>query len=457
MIGRMNRSLCRDEAGQALVLGALVLLVLALSVMVTAQLGHGISERIRVQDAADNAAYSAAVVVARSLNFISWVNRTIAAQYVAAMAVQGLVAVVDGMDAWMGMLSDTAQTLASLVCGLKRIAQACCAVCLIPVASAAACTLSSALDGVQEGLQAAVKVLRKAEEGLRQLSDWLDPIAAAVVLAIVYLNRYGMYLAQLGMKESTYALLLSTAAAKNFQTAILESTGGPNLNASGVGTTYRSVMGLLNGPGSYRGLFDEESEQIPDGGTAGDYDAMNAQQRSERLMAAIANATRTGAKDYPIQWETNNGVDVKKALPGGLGVVAGKIAGRVVGGSRLLRPMSDEAFTEEWGSANGGGMSLPIPSDKQNYLWTPGQDVASMTRGSALVSAEWVEAPIAFVNLISGGGSKKSWESKRPTRRATESIAATMGDMKSTPGSALPTPGPSPSAASRRTGMSSEG
>ena len=109
MISSFRKELGKNESGQAIILGAVSLLVLAVGIMSTAQLGWAIKERIQLQHAADNAAYTTATVVARSLNFISWTNRAMISQYVSAMAFQSLVSFLDSQ------LLMLAQICASLI------------------------------------------------------------------------------------------------------------------------------------------------------------------------------------------------------------------------------------------------------------------------------------------------------------------------------------------------------
>ena len=54
LIGEMRRTMREDEAGQALVIGAVSMLILALAVLVTIEMGWAIDQRIKVQNAADN-------------------------------------------------------------------------------------------------------------------------------------------------------------------------------------------------------------------------------------------------------------------------------------------------------------------------------------------------------------------------------------------------------------------
>ncbi|MGC4116618.1 MAG: hypothetical protein QM765_19015 [Myxococcales bacterium] len=349
LISRLNRSMREDEAGQALVLGALVMLVLALSVFVTVQLANGINERMRVQDAADNAAFSTAAAVARSLNFISWVNRTTATQYVAAMALQGLVALFDGVQAWTGVLGDMMQDLAVGVCALKRIAQACCAACILPPVMAAACIAAEGLEILQQALEAGAKIAWKVSDGIGSAIDAIDPVIAKLVLGISMFNHWIMYGTQKLMRLMMAALLSVGPVAGNFQTAIMEETAG-EVNKSNLGKGYLVAMGLLNGVNAYNNIFESEAEDI--GKDKMTYPAspqeLDKKQRAERLMAEITNSTRTGTKNMNVHWETNGGYSATDLL----GEIAGSIIGFITGdgvktASRLVMPMEDQHFTEE--------------------------------------------------------------------------------------------------------------
>ena len=105
MISSFRKELGKDESGQAIILGAVSLLVLAVGIMSTAQLGWAIKERIQLQHAADNAAYTTATMVARSMNFISWTNRAMISQYVSAMSFQSLMTYLDAQVVLVAQLA----------------------------------------------------------------------------------------------------------------------------------------------------------------------------------------------------------------------------------------------------------------------------------------------------------------------------------------------------------------
>ncbi len=67
----------RAQQGQSLVLACLLILALSLCVLTILHVGHGVNEKIRLQNTADAAAYSIAVMEARAFNFyVEGLNQT---------------------------------------------------------------------------------------------------------------------------------------------------------------------------------------------------------------------------------------------------------------------------------------------------------------------------------------------------------------------------------------------
>lgn len=83
MTARIRRRL-RDRRGQIMVLGALGVLLVALMLLLTLNIGQAVFEKIRVQQLADSAAFSAATQEARAFNFFAYTNRANIANLVAA-------------------------------------------------------------------------------------------------------------------------------------------------------------------------------------------------------------------------------------------------------------------------------------------------------------------------------------------------------------------------------------
>ncbi len=89
------------KRGQALVLACLVILVLCLAVLATLNLGHNVTERVRLQNTADAAAHSIAAMEARAFNFYAFSNRTQVSHYVSAMVWQSYLSFIYFSEAFL--------------------------------------------------------------------------------------------------------------------------------------------------------------------------------------------------------------------------------------------------------------------------------------------------------------------------------------------------------------------
>ncbi|XHF26768.1 pilus assembly protein [Corallococcus exercitus] len=97
------RRLRRDERGQAMVLGVVVMLVLAVTIMTSVGIGRGVYEKIKLQDAADAQAYSLAVKEARAYNFLAYTNRAMIVHYSAMLTVMSYVSHAVYLDRTIGV------------------------------------------------------------------------------------------------------------------------------------------------------------------------------------------------------------------------------------------------------------------------------------------------------------------------------------------------------------------
>lgn len=97
----------RSARGQTLVMFVLTLLVLSLTVMVTLGIASRVHDRMEAQIAADAAAYSEAVLTARTFNAISLVNRAQVGKMVAMAAVESLISWTGAGLGNMSELTDT--------------------------------------------------------------------------------------------------------------------------------------------------------------------------------------------------------------------------------------------------------------------------------------------------------------------------------------------------------------
>jgi len=102
MFHRGLRRLRRDERGQALVIGAVAMLVLCIAVLTSVSIGHGVYSKVKLQDAADAQAYSIAVKEARAYNFLAYTNRAMVVHYNAMLTFMSYVSHALYLDATIG-------------------------------------------------------------------------------------------------------------------------------------------------------------------------------------------------------------------------------------------------------------------------------------------------------------------------------------------------------------------
>ncbi|MDP7035488.1 MAG: pilus assembly protein TadG-related protein [Planctomycetota bacterium] len=76
-----SRGICRDERGQAMAFGVLTMLFLATFIAMTFDVGVTSHKKLRLQNAADMAAYGAANLEASNLSMVAFVNRGMAFVY----------------------------------------------------------------------------------------------------------------------------------------------------------------------------------------------------------------------------------------------------------------------------------------------------------------------------------------------------------------------------------------
>ncbi|WIG94835.1 pilus assembly protein [Myxococcus sp. SDU36] len=149
---RLLRRMRRDERGQAMVIGAVAMLVLAVSVMASVSIGHGVYEKIKLQDAADAQAYSIAVKEARAYNFLAYTNRAMVVHYSAMLTVMSYVSHAVYLD----------QTLRSAASVLKYI----------PVIGAVFAAVEAALKFWKAAVEVVSRVLIPILTGLN-IALWL--------------------------------------------------------------------------------------------------------------------------------------------------------------------------------------------------------------------------------------------------------------------------------------------
>lgn len=124
---KLLRRLRGDERGQALVVGAVAMLVLAVTVMTSVSIGHGVYEKIKLQDSADAQAYSLAVKEARAYNFLAYTNRAMIVHYSAMLTFMSYVSHALYLDMTIGKLASIAQyipVIGGIFAAVKQVIKA---------------------------------------------------------------------------------------------------------------------------------------------------------------------------------------------------------------------------------------------------------------------------------------------------------------------------------------------
>ena len=171
----------RSQRGQALPLGAIGLLVGALTVIATLNLGQAVHEKIRLQNSADAAAYSLAALEARSFNFIALTNRTQIVHYNTAMALQSYLS-------YTGFCLGIFGTMKDLLVDMDLAVQTGCA--FPPPANAPYLAVKTVSKLAAKFAGIAFKFLSKAYEILHDLT-------VPGVEALSYFNKYAIWQMQM--------------------------------------------------------------------------------------------------------------------------------------------------------------------------------------------------------------------------------------------------------------------
>jgi len=280
-VNRGGSGRARGRRGNAIVLGSVGLFIMALGVIATLNIGQAVSERIRLQNAADAAAYSLAAEEARLFNFFAFTNRAHVAHYASAMTVQSYVSYLSYVSGIYGSLRDLIWDAASIyqcICDLNIN---------YPPISPPYCAAA-------RGMSAAGNALGVVVEATRVALDLADREAAELVEALHLLNR-AIWRAQ--MQQGLMINLLLTSGGYPFVEENDEAVEFGVVNGfnalfnqlefnqvfdRGAGLNF-SLIGALSHPS------DIWSPRIHDSSNT-DEDV----EAARSVMTEIANATRHG-------------------------------------------------------------------------------------------------------------------------------------------------------------------
>ena len=280
MMTRALRRSCKHPEGQALVVACLMMLILSIALITTVNIGHGVHERIRLQNTADAAAYSTAAMEARAFNFYAFTNRTQVSHYVSAMMWQSLDSFLFSVQAFLTDIYGFMRTIGPCFPKSARDGVFWKAVCTILDNIPYINIVMKALDLVYTALQTVLKVMRPIMEPIDQVIGRvvvpghrvLNSVMAGVATAVM-------------MSTSTYVLGTSNS---------IIAANDPNVDS----LIPQTVAGLIN-----QCLYGRAHYKQANGTPFSPVNPFNALDptkrdetdkvaRAKRVMADITNATR---------------------------------------------------------------------------------------------------------------------------------------------------------------------
>ena len=286
MVNSFRKSFDTEE-GQAIIIGALMMLILAFGLMVTLNIGTAVQEKIRLQNNSDAAAYSLAVTEAQAFNYVAFTNRVQAAHYNMIMTVQTYQVTLLIIESVLGTLYDIFASLYGILFWFPYVGQI--------------LRIIAMVFGI---IMTIIKYAYYGNTHGEPESYGLIPFMGYTKQAIWYIN-YAHYIADLIV---TGAVLLKTV--NNMGGFITQNDSRVNTNFG----IYKIVNAALNTweylstfdkyAGGLRALFSgddkikmkERNANQNDNGEKdpiGPYDRSNHAKYRQKIMGEIANASRS--------------------------------------------------------------------------------------------------------------------------------------------------------------------
>lgn len=268
--------------GQSLVLGCVLLVLVAVVTVGMLDVGSSVHDRIRLQNAADAAAYSSAAMEARAFNLAAYTNRTQASHYVSAMVLQSFLSFATFGEAWLTDADGLMRTLSPCASSGSRSPfwrAACPALSAVPGVGAVLAFLGGAIalmDALASGYQAALRASDLDAVVGRELIPSLLEANAALA---------GESARMVGEALEAVAGSSQAAIAANDPSARVDELGRTAANLS-VCLFDRAFMREVNGS-----PLAPRAPAFLDVTARGEEDKV---ARAKRVMGQVANAARPG-------------------------------------------------------------------------------------------------------------------------------------------------------------------
>lgn len=378
----------RDEDGQAIVIAAVGLLLLAFAVLGTATLGNAIHEKIRLQNAADAAAYSIAAIEARAFNFYAFTNRTMVSHYTAIMTLQSYLAVAS-------FIISAVNAVRVVVTFAQKAKDKWCVKPLFRAAEAAfpvVQIIARLLDIIGDLLTKAANTLYNIMWGTHRKPAFinysmpyggLDGIVGWIAIPFFVLANWVLYLAQVSMM----AAVTKTVTSVSFD-AVDETYANTPRNPPRV-----KLAGALANLYYWNEAHDPEAMNVTPSGGGGRHaladrlgNPMTSVSpgvlRAERAMTEIANATRYTKFVY------NRSVDKKSLLDVLSQMSFGMLNFELHGSTKMITPANPNPDVRD----------VDTGYDRRDLRGTgrPGFSTSSPAGGS-LIADQWLKLRFFFI------------------------------------------------------------
>jgi len=156
---KLHKSPLTKQAGQALILGLFLVMGTAMAAVLMYNNGQATTEKARLVNAADAAAYSGAVYFTRNLNFIAYTNRAMIANHV---AIGHFISYVS----WIRYVQDSLETLKNYTQYIPYVGQA------VTYAEMVVSWIMEGTEMIAEVLVPATDVLNKSIAIAQLKSQW---------------------------------------------------------------------------------------------------------------------------------------------------------------------------------------------------------------------------------------------------------------------------------------------
>jgi len=352
-----------------MVLACMALLILALGVMTTINLGRTIHQRIGLQNTADASAYSMAVVEARSFNFFAFTNRAQVVHYVSAMCIQSYISLISFLLACLAEIVGVFDTLGQ-ICKKTCLKPACVALQVVPgldVLLDIAATVSTILDNLLNALN--------------KIFDAIDVFLGRVIIPALQVLNELMYAFDKLLAEAVFTTDLP------FGYDEIVNKNDDQVSSGGLAKT---VTGLLTA-NIYNDAFEKTAGGQPLGGVGSLPDNKfrtgdASPNPAKRVMTEVANASRYIGDNFiterinPLE-NLPFGDELTKAIPL-----------KKFGQTKLL--------------------SVPVQDEQKNMIRVKAPDYSQFAQGNSLGADDlfWIGYNIPLIDKLSWGDDNvKGW------------------------------------------------